>query len=53
MFHYGYQQNQLTSIHLVQEATKTVLVLTETGWVTLSARRKTPKLVMFYRMQNN
>ena len=56
-----YESNQLEQIQneaarIVTGATKLVSInslLHETGWETLSARRKKHKLIMFYKMNNN
>ena len=52
----GLEQIQYEAARIVTGATRLVSInslLTETGWETLSARRKNHKLVMFYKMQNN
>ena len=52
----GLEQIQYEAARIVTGATRLVSInslLTETGWETLSARRKNHKLVMFYKMQND
>ena len=49
-------QIQYEAARIVTGATRLVSIislLTETGWETLSARKKNHKLVMFYKMRNN
>ena len=51
-----YEQIQYGAARIVTGATRLVSInslLLETGWETLSARRKNHKFVMFYKMQNN
>ena len=48
--------NKYETVRIVTGAIRLVSInslLTETGWETLSPRRKTHRLVMFYKMQNN
>ena len=52
----GLEQIQYEAARIVTGATRLVSInslLTETGWETLSARRKNHMLVMFYKMRNN
>ncbi|MCG7869675.1 MAG: endonuclease/exonuclease/phosphatase family protein [Candidatus Thiodiazotropha taylori] len=52
----GLEQIQYEAARIVTGATRLVSInslLNETGWETLSSRRKNHKLVMFYKMQNN